>query len=170
MQVIFVDPKGKRVVLNARDASAVAHLVLTKHADGWHLADENPPVVKAAANDVAFATSGDFLDPRGHVMTLRATTPSDFRILVTRKLAAGWRRIESSPKVAPLKNETQVALGPPEAAKPVVLAPLAVSAEERNAAIAAAQAGTLNTALMSRDYMDPDDIPDVGGYPKKTDE
>jgi hypothetical protein len=141
MQVIFTDAKGKRHVLNARDAAAVAHMVTAKHAEGWVLSPENPPVVHAAASDVAFAASGEFLDPKGLVSRLNATTPDAFRVLVTRKLAAGWRRIEKSPRVAPMANETQVALPPtaPEAAPAPAAPVVTVSEDERNAAIAEAK-------------------------------
>jgi hypothetical protein len=58
-------------------------------------------------------TSGEFRDPRGFVMTLRSSTPDGFRVLVTRKLAAGWSYAPESPEVKPMHDETTLALPPP---------------------------------------------------------
>lgn len=62
---------------------------------------------------MANETSGEFLDPAGHLMPLHASSPEAFRILVTRKLAAGWKQLPEAPKVEPLRDESQLALPPP---------------------------------------------------------
>jgi hypothetical protein len=91
--------------------------------------------------------TGMFIDPQGRDAQLVAGNETEFRLLVTRKLAAGWKRGPASPVVAPLTNETQVALGPvaPPAPAPALVEDrpvMAVSAEERAAAVAEARAGT----------------------------
>jgi len=62
---------------------------------------------------MANETSGEFRDPRGMIMTLHSSTPDGFRILVTRKLAAGWSYAATSPEVKPLHDESVLALPPP---------------------------------------------------------
>ena len=62
---------------------------------------------------MANETSGEFLDPRGFRMPLSAASPEAFRILVTRKLAAGWSAIPDSPIVAPLVDEATLAIPEP---------------------------------------------------------
>ena len=62
---------------------------------------------------MANETSGEFRDPRGNIMTLHSSTPDGFRILVTRKLAAGWSYAAASPEVKPLHDESVLALPPP---------------------------------------------------------
>lgn len=134
MQVIFIDPGGHRVVLSATN---VSRLAAEKQALGWRIAPENPPAVHAAATHDTGATSGLFLDPRGFTMRLSASTHGDFRQLVTRKLANGWKRLPQSPAAAPLVRETVVALGPPEPEPPPLPPPpvFDVPVEERIAAV-----------------------------------
>lgn len=62
---------------------------------------------------MANETSGVFRDPAGHSMPLSASSPEAFRILVTRKLAAGWSVIPESPTVAPLHDESALAIPEP---------------------------------------------------------
>lgn len=57
-------------------------------------------------------SSGIFRDPAGNLMTLTATSPEAFRVLVTRKLERGWRFAPESPVVKPLFDETRLALPP----------------------------------------------------------
>lgn len=61
---------------------------------------------------MANETSGVFRDPKGYLMTLSATSPDSFRVLVTRKLAAGWSYAHESPVVKPLSDEFLLALPP----------------------------------------------------------
>ena len=70
-------------------------------------------------------TSGMFLDPAGNRCRLVANTPRDFRVLVTRKLRAGWRLCEESPLLEPLDDTVELAVvpGPPTPPRPVVERP-----------------------------------------------
>ncbi len=70
---------------------------------------------------MANETSGSFLDPRGLLMPLAAASPEAFRVLVTRKLANGWRYAQESPVVAPLRDESQLALPPAPPPAPIVV-------------------------------------------------
>lgn len=56
--------------------------------------------------------NGLFRDPKGNVMNLGSTTPEGFRVLVTRKLEAGWSYCKESPAVKPLIDEYRLALPP----------------------------------------------------------
>ena len=99
---------------------------------------------------MANETEGMFIDPRGMLMPLRASTPESFRVLVTRKLEQGWKPAPASPAVEPLRNEDVLALPPlpaPEVAKKFakaaeVLKKLdeAVAVEDRAAAVVEARA------------------------------
>lgn len=62
---------------------------------------------------MANETSGEFFDPAGNLMRLVSTSPDSFRILVTRKLAAGWSYAPTSPAVTPLADESTLAVPPP---------------------------------------------------------
>jgi len=62
---------------------------------------------------MANETSGVFRDPRGFLMPLSAHSPDAFRVLVTRKLEAGWSYAEESPLVKPLLDESVLAVAPP---------------------------------------------------------
>lgn len=94
--------------------------------------------------------TGLFIDPSGRECPLVAGNETEFRVLVTRKLASGWRRGPNSPRVEPLTNETQVALPPVAPPAPPVLVEdppvMAVPASVREAAIAKAQAGLVEAA------------------------
>lgn len=82
---------------------------------------------------------GDFIDPRGFAITLRAPSEEEYRVLVTKKLAAGWKQAGGLP-VKPLVSEQVIGIGADvatiaaaavDAPDPPVVAP---SAEERVAA------------------------------------
>lgn len=60
-------------------------------------------------------TEGVFIDPKGHIMTLRASSPYEFAVLVTRKLGQGWRRCAESPPVAPTFAVEELAYAPAHA-------------------------------------------------------
>lgn len=83
-------------------------------------------------------TEGLFLDPQGRIMPLRAGSPEAFRVLVTRKLEQGWRRVAASPPVVPLKHEEVWGIAPIAAPEPAASMPAMPTAKERDAAFLAA--------------------------------
>lgn len=66
--------------------------------------EERPAALEAKQEPTAPpppVTSGDYVDPSGHVCTLRANTNADYLVLVARKKASGWTDVPpSSPTAA----------------------------------------------------------------------
>lgn len=80
------------------------------------------------------ATSGDYIDPSGFLITLRGTTSYEYAQLVTKKLAQGWRVADETVAPPPVKNEQLVALGPVEEKRDTGVIITMPSAAEREAA------------------------------------